>query len=94
MVYILKTQKVNRCHDCKRFLPKVSRRNLCLECQLKRLAYNVDEIRNKRGAGYEKWKAGMERFIKSIDEPKKSETVNEIVERLRGEYAAKRSKTS
>lgn len=51
-------RKEKRCKECGS-THNISQQYLCRECAWKHIAANTQQMRNKQGPYYEKWKAGM-----------------------------------
>jgi hypothetical protein len=53
------------CVDCGRHedvAGRISRRGLCINCALIRVAVNAEDIAEHNGVSYAKWQRGMQRF--------------------------------
>lgn len=58
-----------RCRFCKRHrdeVGKISRRGRCLDCGVLRSEVNARELHEHQGESYERWIAGMTRYVQSL----------------------------
>jgi len=61
-----RSKRAKRCRGCGVETDALSRRGYCRQCSIDRAIASVEQMWERRGAVYERWRAGVHQFFEVI----------------------------